>query len=90
MLHLKDDEIEDLRDVSLADAIIEMRRRIKAKPDPLRAEINAHYDELISSLHTSGSQPPSSTQPKATSDEAQAPDAPCDSATWIPEEQAKE
>ena len=90
MLHLKDDEIEDLRDVSLADAMIEIRRRIKAKSDPLRAEIDAHYDELISSLHTSGSQPSSGTQPKAASDEAPTPDAPCDSVTWILEEQADE
>ncbi len=35
MLHLKDDEIEGLRDVSLADATIEICRRIKAKSDPL-------------------------------------------------------
>ncbi len=63
MLHLKDEEIEDLRDVSLADAIIEIRRRIKAESDPLRAEINAHYDQLISSLHKSGQQPTSGTQP---------------------------
>ncbi len=91
MPHLTLEEIEDLRDVSLADAIIEIRRKIKAKTDPLRAEIDAHYDELISSLHTSGQQPPTSTQPdKAACDEAPAPDAPCDSATWNPEEQAKE
>ena len=32
MLHLNDDEIDDLRDVSLADAILEVRRRIKANP----------------------------------------------------------
>ena len=91
MPHLTLEQIEDLRDVSLADAIIEMRRRIKAKTDPLRAEINAHYDELLSSLHTSGQQPPSGTQPeKTTSDEAPAPDTPCDSVTWNPEEQVEE
>ena len=61
MLYLNDDEIDDLRDVSFADAILEMRRRIKAKSDPIRAEINDHYHELISSLNTSGSQPPSGT-----------------------------
>ncbi len=58
MLHLNDDEIDDLRDVSLADAILEVRRRIKAKSDPIRAEINAYYyDEQISSLNASSSQP---------------------------------
>ncbi len=84
MRHLTLEQIEDLRDVSLAYAIIEIRRRIKAQTDPLRAEINAHYDELIlSSLHTSGQQPPIGTQPeKAASDDAPAPDAPCDSASW--------
>ena len=35
MLHLNDDEIDDLRDVSFADAILEVRRRINRKSDPL-------------------------------------------------------
>ena len=55
MLHLNDDEIDDLRDVSLADAILEVRRRIKAKSDPIRADINAHFDEQISAINTFGS-----------------------------------
>ena len=63
MLHLNDDEIDDLRDISFAYAILEVRRRIKAKSDPIRAEIDAHFDEQISSLNASGSQPPSGTQP---------------------------
>ena len=55
MPHLTLEQIEDLRDVSLADAIIEIRRRIKAQSDPIREEINSHYDGLIAALqHTSG------------------------------------
>ena len=90
MLHMNDDELYDLRDVYFADAILEVRRRIKAKSDPIRAEIDAHFDEQISSRNAYGSQPPSSTQPRAASNEAPAPDAPCDSVTWIPEEYAEE
>ncbi len=72
---------------------MELRRRIKATSDPRRDEINAHYDELIAALqHTTSGQPPSSgTQPdKTSSDEAPAPDAPCDSVTWNPDKQTEE
>ena len=93
MLHLTPEEIEQFRDVSLADMAIELRRRIAALNQPTRDGINAHYDELIDALHhTSSGQPPSSgTLPdKTASDEAPAPDAPCDSVAWNPEEQAEE
>jgi hypothetical protein len=89
MLHLTPEQINDFRDVSFADIAMELRRRIKAQSDPIREEINSHYDGLIATLqHTSSGQPQSSgTQPeKATSDEAPAPDAPCDSVTWNQEE----
>ncbi len=43
MPHLKPEEIEDLRDVSLADVIIEMRRGIKAKTDPLMSISRTDY-----------------------------------------------
>ena len=91
MLHLTQEEIEQFRDVSLADMVIELRRRIKANSDPIRDSINAHYDGLIDALRrTSSGQPPSSgTLPeKEASNEAPVPDAPCDSVTWNPEEQA--
>ncbi len=93
MLHLTPAQIEEFRDVSLADMVIELRRRIKVLSDPAREEINSHYDGLIAALqHTSsGQQPPSGTQPeKTTSDEAPAPDAPCDFVTWNPEQKKKE
>ncbi len=92
MLHLNDDEVDDLRDMSLADAIIEARRRIKANFDKIRADINAHFDEQIPAINTSasGSHPTFGAHPTATSDEAPAPDAPCDSATWISEEDKEE
>ena len=93
MLHLTPEEIEQFRDVSLADMAIELRRRIAALNQPTRDGINAHYDELIDALHhTSSGQPPSSgTLPdKQPSDEAPAPDAPCDSTTWNPEDQSGE
>ena len=88
MLHLTPEEIEQFRDVSLTDMAIELRRRIAANSQPIRDGINAHYDGLIDALrHTSSGQPPSSgTLPdKPASDEAPAPDAPCNSATWNPE-----
>ena len=93
MLHLTPEEIEQFRDVSLADMAIELRRRIATINQPTRDGINAHYDELIDALHhTSSGQPRSSgTLPdKQPSDEAPAPDAPCDSATWNPAKEAEE
>ena len=84
MLHLTPEEIEQFRDVSLADMVIELRRRITAMNQQTRDDINSHYDELIEALrHTPSGQPPSSgTLPeKPASDEAPAPEAPCNSAT---------
>ena len=93
MLHLTQEEIQQFRDVLLTDMAIKLRRRIQANSNPIRDGINAHYDGLIEALqHTTSGQPPSSgTLPeKTSSDEAPAPDAPCDSVTWNPEEHAEE
>ena len=47
MAHLAEEELEDLRDVSLADAIRVARRRSKIKFDKLREATNAHFDERL-------------------------------------------
>ena len=47
MTQLSEEELEGLRDVSLADAIIEARRRLKIKFDRLREAANAQFDERL-------------------------------------------
>ncbi len=86
MLSMTIAEIDDLRDVPLADAIKESRRRLKIKFDKLRADTNAHFDERLAAIRTPNVAAPS---PAATAD-APAPDAPCNSAKWQPEENGDE
>ena len=88
MMSLTDSQVDDLRDVPLADAIKEARRRLKIKSDKLRAAANAHFDERLATIRTST---PNVVAPSlAATADAQAPDAPCDSATWNPEENGDE
>ena len=50
MPHLSEEELEDRRDVSLADAILESRRRLKIKFDRLREAANAQFDERLAAI----------------------------------------
>ncbi len=58
-LDLNEEELRDLRDVSVAEAFREASRRIQAKADKNREVTNAHFDEQLASLTitTSGSHP---------------------------------
>jgi hypothetical protein len=76
MVSLTDDKVDDLRDVSLADAIKEARCRLKIKFDKLRAATNSHFDERLATIRISTPNVVASS-PAATVD-ALAPDPPCD------------
>ena len=50
MHYLTEEELDDLRDVSLADAIKEARRRIKVKFDKKREATNKYYDDQLEAI----------------------------------------
>ena len=52
MHQLNDDEVEDLRDVSLADAIKEARRRQQVNQNQQRDATNAEFDEQLAAIRT--------------------------------------
>ena len=80
MRQLTEDEIKDLRDVSLADALKEARRRLKIKYDKLREDINAKFDKQLEAIIAAST---SITDTKSTSTEGNAPnpEARCESPT---------
>ncbi len=80
MHQLIEDEIKDLRDVAMADALKETRRRLKIKYDKLREDINAKIDDRLEAIRAASA---STTDTKATSakNNAPNPEARCDSPT---------
>ena len=71
MMHqLIEDEIEDLRDVSLAEALMEARRILKIKYDKLREETNAKIDKQLEAIRAAST---STTDTKSTSAKGNAP-----------------
>ena len=75
------DELEDLRDVSLADAIKEARRRIKVKTDKLRDELNVKFGERLAAIMTQSAPAADAASPPSKKTIAPTPDDPCDSPT---------
>ncbi len=53
MRQLSEEEIKDLRDVCLADALKKARHRLKVKYDKLRDDTNAKFDEHLAAIRTS-------------------------------------
>jgi hypothetical protein len=80
MHQLTEDEIEGLRDVSLAEALMEARRILKIKYDKLREETNAKIDKQLEAIRAAST---STTDTKSTSTEGNAPnrEARCESPT---------
>ena len=70
MPQLTEEELEDLRDVSLADAILEARRGLKIKFDRLRETANAQFHERLATIQTQA-------LGAATSSPAATADVPC-------------
>ena len=52
MRQLNDDEVEDLRDVSLADAIKEARRGQQVNQNQQRDATNTEFDEQLAAIMT--------------------------------------
>ncbi len=78
MRQLNDDEVEDMPDVSLADAIKEARRRQQVNQNQQRDATNAESDEQLATIRTT----PDADAPSASEKTiAPNPDAPCDSPT---------
>ena len=77
---LAEDEIKDLRDVALSDALKETRRRLKIKYDKLREDINAKFDEQLAAIRAA-STPAADTTSPSTKNNAPVPEARCDSPT---------
>ncbi len=78
MHQLNDDEVEDLRDVSLAGAIKEARRIQQVNQNQQRHATNAKVDEQLVAIRTT----PAANAPSAYEKTiAPNPDAPCDSPT---------
>ena len=82
MHQLTEDEIKDLRDVALADALNETCRRLKVKYDKLREDINAKFNEQLAAIRAASVPAADSTSPYAKNN-APAPEARCDSPTNI-------
>ncbi len=68
-----DDEVEDLRYVSLADAIKEARHRQQVNQNQQRDATNAEFDEQLAAIRTtpaaaapSGSEKNNCTKPRCT------------------------
>ena len=80
MRQLTEDEIKDLRDVSLANALKEARHRLKVKYDKLRDDIDAKFDELLAAIGVS-SAPAADTTPPSAKTTAPVPETLCDSPT---------
>ena len=80
MNYLTEEELDDLRGVSLANAIKEARRRIKVKSDKIRNAINKTYDDQLAAIRSAPTPTADATSPTDKSI-APPPDAPCDSPT---------
>ena len=81
MHYLTEEELDDLRDVSLADAIKEARRRIKVKFDEKREATNKMYDEQLAAIRSAPAPVTADATSPSEKSIAPPPEAPCDSPT---------